>query len=319
MPRAADVVDPVMLIQGGRHAVTVPLATADSPRLALLVTILLAAPAYGQTPSGDGDDKVTGQPYVRHDGGSDTGIAHCNNAASNPTPVDPSGGDADPNDGGSRRQGNEPFVAIDPTNPNLIVAGWNDYCLTDLGAGWQGFAYSLDAGETWTNSIVPGYPQDTSPEGVASPLYGDHTDAGDPVGAFDTAGNLYVGGIAFNRVKPRTAMCGSRPTAPLRTPAATRSTTCARASSARARRPRQTAASSRTRSCWKWTAPAARTTATSMSAGRASRVAARTRSSSAARPTTGSRSPSRSPSRDRTRSSRCRAVTSRWKPTATCM
>ena len=111
--------------------------------------------------------------------------------------------DADSNDGGSRRQGNEPYVLVDPTDPDTVVAGWNDYCLSDLGAGWEGFAYSPDGGEHWTNSIVPGYPQDTSAEGRASPLYGTHTDAGDPVAAFDRAGNLFVAGIAFNRVKPQ--------------------------------------------------------------------------------------------------------------------
>jgi hypothetical protein len=170
----------------------------------VFVTLLVAftAPAAAQTVSGD--DQVTGQAYVRHDGGSDTGIQHCNDGATDPAADNnPNDADVDSNDGGSRRQGNEPFSVVDPTNPNIVVAGWNDYCLTDLGAGWQGFAYSLDAGETWTNSIVPGYPQDTSPEGRASPLFGKHTDAGDPVGAFDNAGNLFVGGIAFNRVKPQ--------------------------------------------------------------------------------------------------------------------
>ncbi|HUF58095.1 MAG TPA: sialidase family protein, partial [Actinomycetota bacterium] len=108
--------------------------------------------------------------------------------------------DADTTDGGSRRQGNEPFTVIDPTDPDLIVAGWNDYCLSDLGAGWQGFAYSTDRGETWTDSMVPGYPQDTSEEGMESPLFGNHTDAGDPIAAFDNDGNLFVGGISFNRV-----------------------------------------------------------------------------------------------------------------------
>ena len=37
---------------------------------------------------------------------------------------------------------------------------------------------------------------------MASPLFGSHTDAGDPIAAFDNAGNLFVGGISFNRVKP---------------------------------------------------------------------------------------------------------------------
>ena len=58
----------------------------------------------------------------------------------------PNDADVDSNDGGSRRQGNEPYSVVDPTDPDLVVAGWNDYCLTDLGAGWQGFAYSLDSG-----------------------------------------------------------------------------------------------------------------------------------------------------------------------------
>jgi hypothetical protein len=169
------------------------------------VTLLLgsAGGTIAQTPSADGDDKVTGQPYVRHDGGADAAIAHCNDASTDEAgDDDTTDADADSNDGGSRRQGNEPFTVVDPTDPDLVVAGWNDYCLTDLGAGWQGFAYSLDAGETWTDSIVPGYPQDTSPEGMASPLFGTHTDAGDPIAAFDNDGNLFVGGIAFNRVKP---------------------------------------------------------------------------------------------------------------------
>jgi hypothetical protein len=165
--------------------------------------LLAAAPISAQDPSGDGDDKVSGQPYVRHDGGTDSGIAHCNNTATNPKGDDVADdGDVDSNDGGSRRQGNEPYSVVDPTNPDHVFAGWNDYCLTDLGAGWQGFAYSLDGGETWTDSIVPGYPQDTSPEGMASPLFRSHTDAGDPIAAFDNDGNLFVGGISFNRTHP---------------------------------------------------------------------------------------------------------------------
>jgi hypothetical protein len=174
--------------------------------VSLLLGIVVAAPTIGQSSIGgtDGsDDKVTGQAYVRHDGGTDAGIEHCSDPASNPAEDDvPDDGDVDSNDGGSRRQANEPFSVVDPTDPGTVVAGWNDYCLTDLGAGWQGFAYSTDSGETWTDSLVPGYPQDTSEEGQDSPLFGDHTDAGDPIAAFDNAGNLFVGGIAFNREGP---------------------------------------------------------------------------------------------------------------------
>jgi hypothetical protein len=172
--------------------------------LALTATLsLFASSALAQTPSGDGDDRVTGHPYLRHDGGTDQAIQECSSLATNPAPDNIAGdGDIDSNDGGNRHQNNEPFSVIDPTNPNMVVAGWNDYCSTDLGAGWMGLGFSADRGETWVNSLVPGYPQDTSAEGMASPLYGSHTDAGDPVAAFDRAGNLYAGGIAFNRVRP---------------------------------------------------------------------------------------------------------------------
>jgi hypothetical protein len=155
------------------------------------------------------DDQVTGPtiPYVRHDTANttaDAGIAHCNSDATDYPDLadDTVPGDADANDGGHRRQGNEPYAVIDPTNADHIFTGWNDYCQSDLGATWQGFGFSTDGGATWTSSIVPGYPQDTSTEGRASPLFGTHTDAGDPIAAFDNDGNLFVGGIAFNRVKP---------------------------------------------------------------------------------------------------------------------
>ncbi len=104
---------------------------------------LFASAAAAQTPSADGDDKVTGQAYVRHDGGTDAGHQHCNNTATDPAADDNlNDSDVDSNDGGTRRQANEPFSVVDPTDPDTVVAGWNDYCLTDLGAGWQGFAYS---------------------------------------------------------------------------------------------------------------------------------------------------------------------------------
>lgn len=164
----------------------------------------LTLPAAAQTPSTDGDDQVSGQSYVRHDGGTDRGIAHCNDGATAADGETAPGvpGDSDGTDGGGSRQGNEPYSVIDPTEPRHVFAGWNDYCLSDLAAGWQGFAFSVDGGETWIDSIVPGYPQDTSVEGMASPLFGDHTDAGDPIAAFDSSGNLFVGGISFNRAAP---------------------------------------------------------------------------------------------------------------------
>ncbi len=168
--------------------------------LTLTLALAIAAPAGAAVVYDADDDRVTEQTWVRHDGGTDAAIDHCNDTSTDPAADDDAtDGDLDSNDGGSRRQNNEPYSVVDPTDPDVVVSGWNDYCLIDLGAGWQGFGFSSDGGETWTNSFVPGYPQDTSAEGEQSPLFGRTTFAGDPIAAFDSDGNLFVGGIAFNR------------------------------------------------------------------------------------------------------------------------
>ena len=104
-----------------------------------------------------------------------------------------------------RRTENEPSVAVDPTNPSVIVAGSNDYCAEiENGSGnvWAGYYRSIDGGATWSNSLVPGYPADESAAGGASPTHGACAAAGDPTQSFDGAGHLYYGFICFNRVKP---------------------------------------------------------------------------------------------------------------------
>jgi hypothetical protein len=170
----------------------------------LFVVGLVSAAQTSVAAPPDADDRVTpATAYVRHDGGTDRAIQHCSDTSTSTAPDIPSDGDADSNDGGAFRQGNEPAVAIDPTDPDLVFASWNDYCDSDLGGGWQGLAFSSDRGETWTPSKIPGYPSDTSAEGVASPLHGRQAEAGDPLLAFDNNGNLFAGGIAFNRVNPQ--------------------------------------------------------------------------------------------------------------------
>lgn len=128
---------------------------------------------------GTQDDKVSGQTYVRYDGGSDQTILDCNSL--------------DPAVFGARTQNNEPFSVIDPSDPDLVLAGWNDYC-----SGWMGLGFSIDGGQTWTNSLVPGYPNDTSAGGMASPEYLRTNAASDPLGAFDLHGNFYFGAISYN-------------------------------------------------------------------------------------------------------------------------
>ena len=107
--------------------------------------------------------------------------------------------------GANRRQQNEPSTAVDPRSPNIVVAGSNDYCTVEMAGGtWTGFYRSTTSGTTWVDSLLPGYPTDTSPEGSASPLQQRGiSNAGDPVQAWDNNGRLFYMGNAFNRAQPQ--------------------------------------------------------------------------------------------------------------------
>ncbi len=109
--------------------------------------------------------------------------------------------------GTNRRQQNEPSVAIDARNPQVVVAGSNDYCTVERAGGtWTGYYRSTNGGATWTDSLLPGYPGDTSAEGQASPLQKlGITNTGDPVQAWDTQGRVFYMGNAFNRAAPQNA------------------------------------------------------------------------------------------------------------------
>lgn len=106
--------------------------------------------------------------------------------------------------GHDRRMQNEPTIAIDPRNPAVRTAGSNDYCAVPTNRdAWAGFYRSADGGNTWVDSLLPGYAKDTSPQGVASPVHqmalgGAHA-AGDPVQAWDTHGSVFYMGNNFER------------------------------------------------------------------------------------------------------------------------
>jgi len=103
---------------------------------------------------------------------------------------------------------NEPSMAISSRNPLHMVAGDNDYRSVDLpavfgeaaptGDAWLGFFTSLDGGQTWTSTLVPGYPRDTSLAALLSPIHGLGAGA-DPTVRAGTNGMFYYSGLAFNR------------------------------------------------------------------------------------------------------------------------
>ncbi len=133
-------------------------------------------------------------------GGADVKITNDNNN------VDGGLANVTPSKDAQNRQANETTVAISPvaspvTNNvgDIVAAAANDYGMVPHTADvWLGFYLSFDGGTTWFNTMVPGFPTDTSSDGVNSPLKGLDA-SGDPVVRFDAGGNLYLAGIAFNR------------------------------------------------------------------------------------------------------------------------
>ena len=102
---------------------------------------------------------------------------------------------------------NEPSLAISSRNPCHLLGGANDYRAVDvpglpsdkeLGDAWLGVFKSIDCGHSWVSTLLPGYPQDRSAEGLASPLKGLQA-AADATVRSGPGGILYYSGIAFNR------------------------------------------------------------------------------------------------------------------------
>ena len=75
---------------------------------------------------------------------------------------------------------NEPSIAVSSANPQHLLAGANDYRTVDIpdlvpgdqpkmpADAWQGVFKSYDGGQTWKSYLMPGYPQDTSADGLSS-------------------------------------------------------------------------------------------------------------------------------------------------------
>jgi hypothetical protein len=103
----------------------------------------------------------------------------------------------------ARGRQNEPAVAMDPRNPNVIVGSSNDYCAVyddgvdadgaPIASGpiWIGYYRSTNGGLSFVSSLVPGYPGDTTPYASRSQLR--TASAGDPVLAWDRHGRLFEG------------------------------------------------------------------------------------------------------------------------------
>jgi hypothetical protein len=106
---------------------------------------------------------------------------------------------------------NETAMAVDPNNPNRVVAAANDYVTrtwacdvngtpcSALGDGYSGTYFSNDGGHSWCcNSSDPSHLGTLIP-GVTRLAGGQYDAGGDPALAFDSRGNVYYAGLGFNR------------------------------------------------------------------------------------------------------------------------
>ncbi len=107
---------------------------------------------------------------------------------------------------------NETAIAVDPNNPNRVVAGANDYVTrtwtceingapcSGLGDAYSGTYFSNDGGHTWCCSSSDPQHLGTLIPGVNRLAGGGQYDAGgDPALAFDSRGNVYYAGLGFDR------------------------------------------------------------------------------------------------------------------------
>src|SRR5947208_13094510 len=99
----------------------------------------------------------------------------------------------------SRGRQNEPAVAVDPRNTDVIIGSSNDYCgvfaadgtFIGVGVVWMGYYRSENGGASFTSSLIPGYPGDSSPYAARAQVR--TSGAGDPVLAWDSHGRLFAG------------------------------------------------------------------------------------------------------------------------------
>jgi hypothetical protein len=109
---------------------------------------------------------------------------------------------------------NETSIAVDPHNPNRVVASMNDYATrawtctisgtpcSALGDGYSGTYFSNDGGSAWCCVSMDPSHLGTLIPGVERLVGGIYDAGGDPSVAFDSQGHVYYAGLGFDRTAP---------------------------------------------------------------------------------------------------------------------
>ena len=167
------------------------LVTRLGVAIATLAILAGATSALASTPGADvrlTNDAPTTSGYVSAD--DIAGLAHYSDATLDECSR-------------SRGRENEPALAINPRDSRVMIGSANDYCAVyndgvdgngaplPVGPIWLGYYRSVNSGHSFTSSLVPGYPGDTSTLGALAQIR--TASSGDPVIAWDRDGRVFMG------------------------------------------------------------------------------------------------------------------------------
>ncbi len=163
-------------------------------RLTLLVAILMTAPFLSGCIGGDGED-LEDQGLTDDLLGVSKAEMRCvetrlsENATCNiDTLIEP------------EREGNEVTIAVNPTDPDNVVAGAKDYYPESAGdCVWDGIYHTKDGGQTFHSRNLPGSPWllVNNQSGFEQNMASQYWCMSDPVVAFGPEGTLYYTFLAY--------------------------------------------------------------------------------------------------------------------------
>jgi hypothetical protein len=119
---------------------------------------------------------------------------------------------------------NETAIAVDPNNPNRVLASANDYVTrtwtcsvggtpcSGLGDGYSGTYVSNDGGQNWCCTATDPQHLGTLIPGVDHLAGGQYDAGGDPAVTFDSRGAAYYAGLGFDRSAPPNTVAVNRGT-----------------------------------------------------------------------------------------------------------
>lgn len=105
--------------------------------------------------------------------------------------------------GGTEYRGSEvePWVEVNPLNPDNLVGVWQQDRYSDGGANGLGVGVSSDGGASWTRLPPTSLPRFTRCQGAAPASDGDYERASDPWVSFGPDGDGYQASLSFNETR----------------------------------------------------------------------------------------------------------------------